>query len=178
MKWKQLNLFVIRKNEPPTQDRIRELFDYREDGNLICKFTRGGNAKVGTVAGCPKPSGYNRMRIDGIDYELHRIIFLYHYGYLTVGMDVDHIDNDKKNNRIENLRECTRGQNQENSKLRSNSTTGVKGVIFDKKRKNYRVNIKTNGKNYHGGSYLTLEEATTKANQLRKELHGDFARHE
>jgi hypothetical protein len=176
--WKQLNLFTVGKNEPPTQDRVRELFDYREDGNLICKSTRGGNAKVGTVAGSPKPSGYNRIRIDGVDYELHRIIFLHHYGYLTHGLDVDHIDGDKQNNRIENLRECTRGQNQENSKLRLDNITGVKGVQYDKRRKKYRVNIKTNKKNYNGGSYATLEEATIKAKQLREELHGDFARHE
>lgn len=159
-----------------TQKRIHELFEYREDGNLISKNTRGGNAKAGMVAGCLQPSGYIRLRIDGTDRQLHRMIFLYHHGQIAEGMEIDHIDGDKANNRIENLRQVTKSQNNQNAKIRSDNTSGTKGVY--KQRNKWISQITINKKQLYLGSYNTLEQAEMVVKEAREKYHGEYARHE
>ena len=72
---------------------------------------------------------------------------------------VDHINGDKQNNRVENLRFATKSQNQANSKLYSTSTTGIKGVTWHKQNKKFYAQIKINSKQYHLGYYDFKEEA-------------------
>jgi len=65
------------------------------------------------------------------------LIFLYHHGYLP--KFVDHIDGNKKNNRIENLREATKSQNAMNQKVSTRNTSGIKGVMWHKRDKKWFV---------------------------------------
>jgi hypothetical protein len=71
-----------------TQERVRELFDYHEDGYLIWKISVS-NVRKGDIAGCPNKAGYLRVRFDGKLYYIHRLIFLYHKGYLPRMIDHD-----------------------------------------------------------------------------------------
>jgi HNH endonuclease/AP2 domain len=105
-----------------------------------------------------------------------RIIFLLHKGYLTKDKIIDHIDNNSLNNKIENLREGTRSQNQHNSKLPKNNTSGYKGVIFHKASGKWRVRIKMHGKEHYFGMYVNKEDAIKVAIAARKKLHGEFGR--
>ena len=161
-----------------TQKRLHELFEYREDGNLIRKISITSNAKVGDVVGCPIGRGYMQVRINYKHYFLHRLIFLYHHGYLTKGMQMDHIDGNSENNRIENLREVTNGQNAQNSKIHSTNTSGVKGVHFSKRHKKWECRLNLNGKGKYLGRYNTLEEAEAVVREAREKYHGEYARHE
>ena len=78
------------------------------------------------AGGLNKTSGYYGTRFNGKRYRNHRIIFFLHHGYCP---DViDHIDNQKTNNKIDNLREASLSQNQHNAKIRKDNSTGIKGL--------------------------------------------------
>ena len=156
------------------QSRLHELFDYK-DGQLLWKVsTKHSKVKIGDVAGNDN-GRYIRVRIDKKTYTLHRLIFCYHHGYCPE--IVDHIDNNKSNNNICNLREATKPQNMFNSKLSITSTTKVKNVVYVKANNNYRVMLRIDGKKKSFGCYRDLELADLVASEARDKFHGRFARH-
>ena len=107
-----------------------------------------------------------------------RVIFLLHNGYLTKNKEVDHKDGNSLNNKVNNLRESTLAQNQHNSKLRKNNTSGHKGVYWNKASGKWMVRINVNGKSYYFGMYVNKEDAIKVAIEARKKLHGKFGRDE
>jgi hypothetical protein len=161
-----------------TQKIVRELFEYREDGNLIWKYHPKNKNLIGKVAGCvDNYSGYVRVSILGKSWRAHRIIFLYHNGYLPkFPMTVDHIKN-KNDNRIENLREADQNQQQHNKGLTKSNTSGVKGVSWNKRNEKWEAQLKFEGKKLHVGYFIDIKEAETAIKKLREQLHGEFANH-
>ena len=160
------------------KEQLHELFKY-DDGLVWIKVTKHNSHLLGEIAGSLHTiSGYYRVRINGMLHRLHRLVWIYHYGDIPNGMFVDHIDGDKSNNRIENLRLATYSQNQHNRKICSTNTSGVKGVYWDKSKKKWRGRIEDMGKKLHVGYFHTIEEAETAMIIARNNLHGDFARHE
>ena len=87
---------------------------------------------------------------------------------------VDHIDENKMNNNIINLRWSTGSQNQFNKDKHKNNTTGFKGVSFDKPRQKYRAQIRINGKGKHLGYFQKPEDASKVYDAKAKEIHGEF----
>jgi hypothetical protein len=87
---------------------------------------------------------------------------------------VDHIDNCRINNNINNLRWCTSEQNQSNKGLSKANKTKVKGVYFDKNRNVWRAEIQHNGKKSHLGVFRNLEDAFNARQEAAKELFGEF----
>jgi len=158
-----------------TQEKLHELFEYR-DGALIWKVRLAMRIKIGEIAGTIEKNGYIRVTIDGKPYRMHQLVFMYHHGLLTKGKEIDHIDGNRTNNRIENLREVTRQQNQFNRKFFKNSS-GVKGVTWNKEKKKWKAQIMVDGKNKHLAYCDTIEEAAVAMEKGRKQYHGDFARH-
>ena len=83
---------------------------------------------------------------------------------------VDHIDNIKSNNNINNLRWATNSENQHNKSMMSNNTSGVKGVVWDKDRNKWRSQIMIDGIRIYLGSFTNIEDAKqariTRANQV------------
>jgi hypothetical protein len=114
------------------------------------------------------------MRVDGVVYTLHRLIFIYHHGYAP--KIIDHINNDRSDNRIENLREATQQQNCLNRKLHKNNTSGVKNVRWDKKCQKWVVELSINRKRRFFGWHEDLEFAELVALEARDKYHGVFAR--
>lgn len=157
-----------------TQDVVKELFDYK-DGVLIWKKTGTKRQKIGSEAGFLIHSSYRKVTINGKRFYVHRIIFLWHKGYLP--KFVDHINGDAADNRIENLREATKQQNQFNQKIRKTNKSGVKGVCWHKQLKKWNAYIHLNYKKIHLGWFDLLEDAEKAVKKKRKEIHGDFAKH-
>lgn len=116
-----------------------------------------------------------RTRIHGVMQNLtgHRVAFVCMMGRWPTDM-LDHKNTVKSDNRWENLRECSRGENTMNRGLPSSNTTGIKNVC--KTSGGFKVSIRANGIK-HEKRFLCIDEAGEWARQKREEVHGEFARH-
>ena len=113
-------------------------------------------------------SGYAYTIIKGQHTPLHRIICNPDDGFI-----VDHINRNPLDNRVDNLRQATTGQNMFNKKIYKNNTSGYKGVYLSDRK--WKVVLRCKGKKISGGVYAVKEDAARKYNELAKEYHGDFA---
>jgi hypothetical protein len=113
--------------------------------------------------------GYLKVKVKGKMYKVHRVIWEMHYGPVTTGMEIDHKNNIRDDNRIENLQELIHGDNTKKALICKNNTTGYRGVSFFKSNKKFRARINVNGKSKFLGHFDTAEEA----HEVRKiaELH-------
>lgn len=133
-------------------DRVRALFDYDTiNGGLIWK-------KDGKVAGSIEHHGYIRIGVNGKTYRAHHLVWLWHNGVFPDTI-VDHINQNKSDNRIENLRLSDPTLNNLNRSTGSNNTSGYKGVSYVKRINKYQATITVKGKHYRLGQYKTFEEA-------------------
>jgi len=153
--------------------------DYLEykDGGLYWKVDRGSQKCKGKKAGTLVTSGYLRVRIRelGKSFLVHRVIFFMHHGYFPEF--VDHINCDKLDNRIENLRAATKSQNLMNKEFGKNNKTGFKNVYKSKRRKHWCVAISFNKIRKYIGTFDNLELAELVAIEAREKFHGAFANH-
>jgi len=156
----------------PTQEQLKAMFDYI-DGKLVWKVKRK-RVNVGDLAGVVHPNGYLRTGLNGRIHLNHRLIFMFHHGYLPE--IVDHIDGNKLNNKIENLRGANKITNQQNQKIKKENTSGYKNVSFCKQTKNWVVQIKVNGRSKTVGRYANIEFADLVAQEARAKYHGEYAR--
>ena len=157
-----------------TKELCIELFEYR-DGSLFWKKDSAKNVKAGSKAGSKSFHRSAQVKINKTLHLVHRVIFLMHYGYLTE--NIDHIDGNPENNRIENLRVATTSENGWNSKISVRNKSGVKGVTWNKQRNKWRAYISVNCKNIHLGSFSDIEKAKEAVTQARRKLHGEYANH-
>jgi hypothetical protein len=104
------------------------------------------------------------------DVKLHRFI-----SGAKDGEVVDHINHNKFDNRLANLRVCSQKDNSRNQKIRMNNTTGYKGVSFYKKRGLYSAYICPDGTKKHLGYFKTAKEAADRYNEEASRIYGEFA---
>lgn len=154
-----------------TKEQLKSLVVY-QDGALYwrpgVKYHRP-YTKLGSV----RKDGYSLVRINGIRYYIHRLIFLYHNGYFPPV--VDHKDQDPRNNTIANLRAATRRQNQQNRRLRPNMTSKFKGVCKPAGKDQWLATIIVEGKQLRLGWFDTETEGAKAYNTAAKKHFGDFA---
>ena len=130
-----------------TQERLKELLNYDPVSGVFTRaaYIRGGG-KVGSMVGKSVGSSqYRSVCVDGKSYLLHRLAWLYVYGKWPAEF-IDHINMDKLDNRISNLREASKLLNNLNTGLRKDNTTGYKGVSFDKSRGMFVAHIRVDTK--------------------------------
>ena len=129
-----------------SQEELKRLFNYDPlTGVFKRRITTSSKAKAGDVVGT-MTEGYLRCSIGYKPYLLHRLAWVYVYGALPNGK-IDHINGDKSDNSISNLRDVTESQNQQNRlKAQSNNKSGYLGVSFIASNQKYRAVIKHDGK--------------------------------
>jgi len=125
-------------------------------GAFVWRIARG-QAKVGFIAGCKLSDGYWCITLHGKQRMAHRLAWLHFHGAWPVGQ-IDHINGIRSDNRIKNLRDVTPGINRQNMRrARSNNSTGLLGVSFDRGR--FRALIQVAGVQKHLGCFDTAELA-------------------
>lgn len=146
-------------------NRLKELLDYDPlTGIFVCRISRrGGNSGhglcIGDIAGSLHQKGYWHIGIDGEEYKAHRLAWFYVYG-IWPELQIDHRDHNRTNNRIENLRDVTQFENQQNRiHACKNNSSGFLGVHFEKSTGKYVAQIRINGKGKYIGRFLTADEA-------------------
>jgi len=167
----------IQKEKPKfTQGRLKELLDYDPaDGLFRWKKRTSSRISVGDIAGGPIPAGYWIVRVDGKNRYAHRLAWFYVHGAWPPD-HIDHINRDRGDNRIANLRLANGSQNNGNRGASRNNTTGEKNVSFHKGSGKYRVTIGSrHGKTIYGGYFHTIDEAAEAARAYRKIQFGEFS---
>lgn len=106
-------------------------------------------------------------------YRAHRLAWLYTNGEWPEN-DIDHVNGNPVDNRIDNLREATRSQNNYNTKIRTDNNSGHKNVSWHKQRNKWTVRFRIDGKYKSYGLYDCLELASLVASELRAKYHGVF----
>jgi HNH endonuclease/AP2 domain len=156
---------------PLTAENVKETFLYnKRSGNLYRRMAQGIQ-KVGTV----RPDKHKVVAYNRHSYRTTYIIWLLVYGRPPNG-DVDHINNDASDDRLSNLRECTRSQNMQNASMSKRNKTGVKGVHWDKQRAKWNAYIRANGRNINLGRFDSIEQATEVRLRAEREFFESFGR--
>lgn len=143
-----------------------------ETGIIIWKKKISQKVVIGKEAGNAM-GNYREIRIKGKKYGTHRIAFLMTYGYMP--FEIDHKNNIGSDNRIVNLRECTKSENQRNKGMRTDNKSGYKGVSWCKAREKWVAHIHINSKAKNLGGFLCKIEAAKAYDEAAKELHISFA---
>ena len=113
----------------------------------------------GGEAGCVDNKGYRVITYDGKRYKAHRLAWFLYYGEWPQGQ-VDHIDENKTNNRISNLRDVSQSINQHNiSQTRKDNTSGHRGINWHKQHQKWNVRVQLQGKRYEIGLFTHLDDA-------------------
>lgn len=139
----------------PSQDQLLELFEYI-DGNLYWRKSNRGHSKAGDLAGTTNKDGkhYFTVTISQKKYSVHRIVWVMVNGDIPNGLEIDHINRDKYDNRIENLRLVTRSQNSLN-----------KPSKISKRYNKFVARVKGDSK-----SFYTIEEADKWIEEKKRNL--------
>lgn len=141
-----------------TQQRLKELLNYsHETGVFTWARPRRGVKNVGAKAGQLDRKGYVRITIDGKKYQGHHLAWLYVHGEMPTNQ-IDHINEQKGDNRIVNLRCVTSAQNTQIAKV-NKAANGRGGCSYHKRSKKWQVSVLIEGKKKHLGYFATEEEA-------------------
>ncbi|AGH16048.1 endonuclease [Vibrio phage pYD21-A] len=163
----------------PSQESLKKLFNYHEDGFFVRKIPRGTQKAGSECRGKMEASGYRRMPINHDLYLAHRLIWKWHYG--TEPECIDHINHDRGDNRIENLRSVTRGENCQHQLLPCNNSSGYFGVRYydyDYMPQSpcWSAQITVNSEKIHIGYFNDKLSAVKAYNEACDKIHGEFGK--
>lgn len=161
------------------QDLLHSLFIYKK-GRLFYRVTpgrHGGVSRKNVEAGWKDKSGYRKIEIKGKAYWVHHLVFIMHHGdsvleKLKNGLKIDHKDNNKRNNKIENLRLSTSAENARNRKANKKRKL-PKGISLN--GRGFIARLKFEGKLFHK-TFLSIDEAVSWRNWIGQKIHGEFFR--
>lgn len=145
--------------------RDRSMFKSDRSAAMFRGRFEGREALTATCA-----FGYKNGVVDGVSVKAHRAIWALWFG-LWPGEDIDHIDGDRTNNRISNLREATRGLNCQNRKAQASSTSKYLGVSWKTKQGKWLAQITAGGVAEHLGYHDTEEAAFAAYCEAKARLH-------
>lgn len=160
------------------RERMMADLDYDpETGHFIWKITsnaHGGKIMPGDIAG-GRTQGYVQICRKGKCVRAHRLAYLFVNGeWPPEGMDIDHINGNREDNRWVNLRLATRSQNNNNGGIRADNKSGHRGVSFATREQKWDARIKVNGKLYLLGKFKDKEDAIAARKKAEKDLCPDW----
>ena len=150
-----------------------EIFRYC-NGKLYWKISPKTRAKMGDEAGTFNHYGYLQVQWKRKKYQVHRIIYEMAYRKIPDLYQVDHVNGNRADNRVDNLRLATSSQNRWNSCKPKDNTSGLKGICWHKKSQKWQAYIKIFDKLKHLGLFATKEEAYAARIAAEKKYHGEF----
>lgn len=155
-----------------TATRVREVLAYDPDtGVFTWKVRTSNRAHLGAEAGRVGANGYRYLGLDGSLHLAHRLAWLYVHGVWPADM-IDHIDGDRLNNRIANLRPADMRRNQQNRKgPQANNRSGLLGVSWSKQARKWHAQISDAGQSHHLGYFACPEEAHAAYLDAKRRLH-------
>lgn len=154
---------------------LREILHYSIITGDFYWLKSKGRVKAGDIAGTYDAYGYRVININHNPYKSHRLAWFWVTGAWPE-YDIDHKNGAPSDNYWLNLREATRSQNNSNIRMKSNNTSGYKGVYWHKASKKWQASIGVSKKLKHLGLFEGIEEACAARLKAQQELHGDFAR--
>ena len=163
---------LLKKAYGLTVDEVRDLLDYNPvTGEFVWKITLSNRAPAGSVAGNVTEIGYRHIKLNGRTIRACRLAWFHYYGEIG-GMEIDHINGDRADDRIANLRLCTRSQNLANRRKQSNNSSGYKGV--SKSLGKWRATIRAGGRNIHLGTFECPRLAHQAYLEAARKYYGEF----
>lgn len=161
--------------EMPSAELLKSILDYdATSGVLTWKVNKQGQTKKGMIAGGRHSRGYISIGINGKLYLAHRIIWFMCYGVDPKDNQIDHINLNRSDNRIANLRIADSIQNRTNTKVRKHSKSGIKGIRKYKDTNRWQARISINKKEHVIGYFDTPEEAHAAFCKKSEEVRGQF----
>lgn len=141
-----------------TQARLKAVLHYNPETGVFTNKVRRANRHTGEVAGCVNVAGYIKIALDGKQYLGHRLAWLYVYGEMP--QQIDHINCDRADNRIANLRPCNDKLNHQNLiRAHKDSASGVLGAYRYGASGRFRSRIMVDGKVRHLGCFDDEQQA-------------------
>lgn len=149
-----------------TQERLKELFSYDPGSGDFTRIMVTNRWKKGSKAGGLGGRGYISIEISGKTYKAHRLAWLYMTGNWPD--EIDHINHNKADNRIINLRSATRSENCKNRTINKNNKCGVMGVDWRESANKWRSRINVNGKDVFLGYFDKMSDAVIARKEAEK----------
>lgn len=151
--------------------RAKQLLDYDESTGTLRASEEGAKIvrkwKPGKEVGTVNRNGYRIIMLDGKLYQAHRLVWALHYGEQPPPL-LDHINQNKLDNRVTNLRPADKQLNALNSKGHRDSASGVKNVRWT--GRNWEVSVSIGGMVHKAGQYAAIDDAAIAAAALRESL--------
>lgn len=159
-------------------ERLKEALDYNEEtGEFRWKMRTSTRVRVGASTGCVSTTdGYVYIRLDKFLYAAHRLAWMMANGAMP-DRNIDHINGNRSDNRISNLRLADFSENARNAKMPVHNKCGVKGVCNHQKTGKWRAQITHQGRQYYFGLFDSIEAAAAAVKDGRARVHGEFANH-
>lgn len=175
----------------PSPEILRQLLRYETEAGKLYLLPRGAEWFNGSTPGYvesarrwwnekfagkeafhnPNAKGYLTGRLLGRYFQAHRVVWAFHTGRWPIDQ-IDHIDGNRANNRIENLREVDNSANQKNGSIPSTNKSGIVGVHFSPTHHRWRAYISIDRKKVHLGTFPDKESAI--AARRAAEAHGGY----
>ena len=154
-------------------ERLEDAFRYDAESGVLTRIFKGGQTRI--IGSKKTTDGYTKTSLNGREYPAHRLIWWIAYGSLPDRF-IDHINGDKSDNRLSNLRLATDSENKRNVGKRQHNTSGFKGVTWDKANKRWLAHATFQGKGVHLGRHSTPEAAAQAYREFAEQNHGSFYR--
>lgn len=163
---------MVKPLDPPefTASALREILDYDSSTGVFRWKAPRRRVAVGSVAGARDDRGYIRITIDRRGFRAHRLAWLYVYGSWP-DEDIDHINGQRSDNRIANLRACSNAENGQNRGLSTNNRSGFTGVSYHQLTRKWQAHIHGEGKRHRLGEYDTAEQAAQAYAEAKARFH-------